>query len=169
MNTNITTQIKIKRLADWAKIPEYATDGSGCFDIWGLPSLYKGDIGIASSAEAFGLFETGLSIEIPKGYALMLYSRSGHGFNHGIKLANSVGVIDSDYRGEIMVKLSAQSSHPHGQDKLSDWYCDFYNGEKEPIKIAQGMIIPVPKITFQEVEELSETARGSGGFGSTGD
>lgn len=156
MNTNITTQIKIKRLTDWAKIPEYATDGSGCFDIWGAP-FSRPQIGTV-------IFKTGLSIEIPKGYALMLYSRSGHGFNHGIRLANCVGVIDSDYRGEINVAI--ECDRESSIYFLNDWIATSI--VQQPFKIAQGMIIPVPQITFQEVEELSETVRGSGGFGSTG-
>ena len=84
---------------------------------------------------------------------MMIYSRSGHGFNWGVRLANCVGVIDSDYRGEVKVKLQADG-------------CAMTVSKHD--RIAQAMIIPVPKVQFTEVEALSETVRGAGGFGSTG-
>lgn len=160
MNTNITPQIKIKRLTDWARIPEYATDGSGCFDLYGR--AVPPTSGMTDPKWAI-LFDIGISVEVPPGYVMMIYSRSGLGFNNDIRLSNCVGVIDSDYRGTIAVKLRADSNL--GGALLNDWA----HADSKPVRIAQGMIIPVPQITFQEVDELSETARGIGGFGSTGD
>ena len=85
---------------------------------------------------------------------MMVYSRSGHGFKNGIRLANGTGVIDSDYRGEVMVKM-----HNDGSTALL-----VTAGER----IAQAMIIPALQVELQVVDELSDTDRGSGGFGSTG-
>ena len=85
---------------------------------------------------------------------MMVYSRSGHGFKSGIRLANGTGVIDSDYRGEVMVKM-----HNDGSSAVL-----ITAGER----IAQAMIVPVSQVELTVVDELSDTARGSGGFGSTG-
>lgn len=140
------TNVKVKRLHPSAVIPAYATDGSGCFDITALECVgQKGNTAV---------YTTGLAFEVPQGKVLMIYSRSGHGFNRGIRLANCVGVIDSDYRGEVAVKLT--------RDNEGIWFPTA--GER----IAQGLIQDAPRVQFIEVEELSETARGTGGFGSTG-
>jgi len=138
--------INIKRLHPSAVIPTYATDGSGCFDITALEMVQQ------EGNTAF--YTTGLAFEVPPGKVLMLYSRSGHGFNRGIRLANCVGVIDSDYRGEVAVKLT--------RDNEGIWFPAA--GER----IAQGLIQDAQQVRFVEVQELSETARGTGGFGSTG-
>jgi dUTP pyrophosphatase len=139
--------IKIKLLNENAKVPTYATVGAACFDIYAASSctinaLDRRDI------------STGLSFEIPEGKALMIYSRSGHGFKNGVRLVNSVGVIDSDYRGEVKVALRNDSCKAFSV-QIGD-------------RIAQGMIIDVERNEFEVVEELSETDRGAGGFGSTG-
>lgn len=139
-------EVKIKKLSQDAILPRYATDGSGCFDLF-----YKEDY-----EEEFDLVlevSTGLSFEIPSGYVMLVFSRSGHGFKHDVRLSNCVGVIDSDYRGEVKVKL-------RGDDYNN---LDFKYGDA----VAQAMIVPVPKVSFIEVQTLSETARGEGGFGST--
>lgn len=100
------------------------------------------------------MFATGLSFEIPEGHVMMLYSRSGHGFKHGLRLVNGTGVIDSDYRGELMVKL-----HNDGvRSALIE------SGER----IAQAMIVPVEQAEFVFADSLSDTERGTGGLGSTG-
>lgn len=140
-------EVKIKKTHQNAKPPAYATPGAACFDLCSvntamvLPNLPK-------------TFGTGLSFEIPKDHALLIFSRSGHGFNHDVRLANCVGIIDSDYRGEVMVKMA----------------CDNTKGlfVREGERIAQGMIIPVNQVTFVEGGDLSVTERGAGGFGSTG-
>ena len=143
--------IKIKRLHERAMIPTFATEGAACFDLYAMIESNK-KVGIYKHIPA--IIRTGLSFEIPKGHAMMIYSRSGHGFNYDVRLSNCVGVIDSDYRGEVKVKLVADS----GQFAVS--YGD---------RIAQAMIIPVPAIEgFLASNELSETGRGDGGFGSTG-
>ena len=86
---------------------------------------------------------------------MMIYSRSGHGFKHGITLANSTGVIDADYRGEVCVKLRKSDLSIGNMPNVGE-------------RIAQAMIIPVEQVDFEEVDELSDTERGEGGFGSTG-
>lgn len=142
-------KVKVKKLHQDAIIPKPATDGAACFDLHALGDGAIGHIGNTLQ------FRTGLSFEIPQGYAMMIYSRSGHGFKNHVRLANCVGVIDSDYRGEVGVKLVADD----GGEKVS-----FQPGDR----IAQAMIIPVPMVGFEEVDELSSTERGVGGFGSTG-
>src|SRR5690606_29317518 len=103
------------------------------------------------------VIRTGLSFEIPEGHVMLIFSRSGHGFKNNIRLANCVGVIDADYRGEVMVKLT------HDR-RFGDFDFPVEPGDR----IAQVMVIPFPRVTFEEVEELSSTERGEGGFGSTG-
>lgn len=141
----------VKKLHDDVQLPEYATDGSNCFDIRAY-----GETGYDENGNA--VISTGLSFEIPPQHCLMVYSRSGQGFNHDVRLSNATGVIDSDYRGEIKVKLTADSEK--GQSYLDN----IQHGDR----IAQAMLIPVPHVTMVEVKELSETARGTGGFNSTG-
>ncbi len=139
-------KVKLRKLHPNAVIPTYATDGSGAFDLTAISRE------ITSSGIIYG---TGLSFDVPKGNALFVYSRSGHGFRNALRLANSVGVIDSDYRGEVMVKMV------YDGEGYADWP---YIGDR----IAQGIILKVPHIEFEEVEELSDTQRGVNGFGSSG-
>lgn len=155
-------KIKVKKLYEDAQLPEYATEGAGCFDIRAYVPDDVHPRGAVRAATGVGngdtvVFDTGLSFEIPKGHVMMIYSRSGHGFKNDVRLSNCVGVIDSDYRGELKVKLTG----------------DFNDGENPLLvfdgdRIAQGMVIPVKKIEFEEVRELSKTKRGGKGFGSTG-
>ena len=84
----MTLKLKVKRLTDTAKLPTYAHDGDACFDLYADEIDYKYSTFIVS---------TGLAVDIPEGYALMIYSRSGHGFNHDTRLANCVGVVDSSF------------------------------------------------------------------------
>ena len=142
-------RVKVKKLYPDAQLPTYATDGSAAFDIYAyMPGQ--------DQVHVFGCdtFETGLSFEIPEGHVMLIYSRSGHGFNHNVRLANSVGVIDSDYRAGVKVKM------------VADGYSQLFVSHGD--RIAQGIIMPYPKVEFEEVDELSETQRGTGGFGSTG-
>lgn len=149
--TENTLTVKVQKLVQEARLPEYATDGSGCFDIFAVmeetQSIYT-DMPVAIS--------TGLAFEIPEGHVMLIYSRSGHGFKNSVRLANCVGVIDSDYRGELKVKLAKDSEYA---STLNVTHGD---------RIAQGMIIPIPKVSFAETNLLSSTDRGEGGFGSTG-
>ncbi len=90
---------------------------------------------------------------------MLIFSRSGHGFNHNARLANCVGVIDSDYRGEVLVKLSMD-------DEFCDPETELYIRPGD--RIAQAMLVQVPRCEFEVVEQLTITERGAGGFGSTG-
>lgn len=141
----MTLTLKVKRLTDTAKLPTYAHDGDACFD------LYADEIDCKYS---MFIISTGIAVDIPQGYALMVYSRSGHGFNHDTRLANCVGVVDSSFKGELMVKLTCDRAMTYTPK----------HGER----IAQAMLIPVPVVTFEEVDSLSESDRGIGGFGSSG-
>lgn len=143
--------INVKKLHPDAKMPIYATHGAACFDLHAILVRYGRQV-VDTNKE----FRTGLSFEIPDGYAMLIFSRSGHGFKNDTRLANCVGVIDSDYRGEVLVKLTA--------DSRSDNLLYVHDGDR----IAQAMIIPIPRVQFTEANELSETVRGNGGFGSTG-
>lgn len=147
-------QVKVKKLHPDAIMPKYATDGSACFDLHAIDGNYV-------QHGCSRVFSTGLSFEIPPGHVMLVFSRSGHGFKNGVRLANCVGVIDADYRGEVMVKLTSDNHNPI----LSDDETLFVH---EGHRIAQAMIIPIPLVELVEVEELTRTERGTGGFGSTG-
>ena len=140
-------QVKIKRLNDNARIPEYASAGAAGADLYNA----GGDVVIASG-ESVGI-PTGIAVEIPEGYVGLVYARSGLACKEGLAPANKVGVIDSDYRGEIKVFLFNHS----GADRT------VAAGER----IAQLVIAPFLRCEFVE-GEMSETERGEGGFGSTG-
>lgn len=146
-------QIKIKKLHPDAVIPKYATAGAACFDLCAI--VPPGEAFVRYTEPA--LFATGLSFEIPQGHVMLIFSRSGHGFNADTRLANCVGVIDSDYRGEVMVKLT--------RDPRSVYVYPIRVAHGD--RIAQAMVVPYPRVEFIE-GDLSETQRGAGGFGSTG-
>jgi len=146
-------KLKVKKCREGAVIPQYATTGAACFD---LHAVIEDDIGEFVTDYYPGTFATGLQFEIPEGHVMMVYSRSGHGFKNDVRLANCVGVIDSDYRGELMVKLTNDSESYDG--------LQVNHGDR----IAQAMVIPVQQVRFEEVSELNDTERGTGGFGSTG-
>ena len=146
--------LQFKKLHPNAKLPTVATSGSACFDFYAIEGTYL-DQGFSVDVPL------GLACEVPPGFALLIFSRSGHGFKHGVSLRNAVGVIDSDYRGELKVAfhmelLDGSRSYPP--------QLHIYPGDR----IAQGMLIELPKVRLMEVDELSETERGAGGFGSTG-
>lgn len=138
--------VKVKRLRPEAIIPTYGTEDAACFDI---STTHAGMVDARGSA----IFDTGLAFEIPQKHVMLMFSRSGHAFNRDIRLANCVGVIDADYRGELKVKLTSDSNFSY----------PVYTGDR----IAQAMVLPIEQVTFIE-DELSETVRGEGGFGSTG-
>lgn len=142
-------KINIKKLTESAVIPTYGTEYSAGADLYA-------DIkeNVVIKAHETKLIKTGISLEIPEGYAGLIYARSGLASKKGLAPANKVGVIDADYRGEIMVALHNHST----EDK-----------EISPQeRIAQLVITPFLKVDFNEVDNLSETVRGEGGFGSTG-
>ncbi len=142
-------QLKFKKLLPDAVTPAYATLGSACFDLTAVRDgwPHKND------PHAW-IFPTGLAFEIPEGHVMLIFSRSGHGFGQAVRLSNCVGVIDSDYRGEVQVSLRADGEQPKRM-RTGD-------------RIAQAMIVPIPAVQLLEVDEISRTQRGAGGFGSTG-
>lgn len=141
--------VNIKKLDERAKIPTYGSDYSAGADLY---AVCDEDVVIKPNETV--LIHTYLSIEIPEGYGGFIYARSGLASKKGLAPANKVGVVDADYRGEVMVAL-----HNHGtvEQIVSD-------GER----IAQFVIAPFLKVEFCESNELTDTQRGTGGFGSTG-
>lgn len=142
-------QLNVKKINGEAILPTYGTEYSAGADLYAClentETINPGET---------KLIKTGLSMEIPVGYAGLIYARSGLASKKGLAPANKVGVIDSDYRGEVMVAL-----HNHGNvvQEVSP---------KE--RIAQLVITPFLKVEYNLVDELNETVRGEGGFGSTG-
>lgn len=154
-------QLPVQKLDPKAVIPQYATVGSACFDLF---AIEEASIGAHNTSQ---VLRTGLAFEVPKGWVMKIYSRSGHGFKHGARLANCVGIIDSDYRGEVMVKLSIDV------DKyVNGWPVTPSDANKLSIRpgdrIAQAMLERVEIVEFVQVSEVNKTERGNGGFGSTG-
>lgn len=145
-------RLGVKRLTDTAILPSFASAGAACFDLHADLKSEDGCEQIIFSYEH--IFRTGLAFDIPEGYALMVYSRSGHGFKNDVRLANCVGVIDSDYTGELKVKLTIDN----------DGSFTVNHGDR----IAQAMIIELRHVQLVEVDELKTTERGANGFGSTG-
>jgi dUTP pyrophosphatase len=126
-------KVKIKKLFPDVPTPAYATDGSGAFDIkaYILPNAEGERKPVDILFEKRKAFHTGLEFEIPKGYVMLLFSRSGHGFYFDTRLANCVGVIDSDYRGEVLVKLTQDFGHLEPKIMI-----------RHGMSIAQGIILP---------------------------
>lgn len=142
--------IKVKKLRKDALLPTYGTDGAACLDFKTSKEISRKDWEYEGDEYSY-VVETGLAFEIPKNHVMLIFSRSGHGFKHKCVLANSTGVIDSDYRGEVKIKLVTK--------RLFEI--------EEGGGVAQMIILPYPTITLTEVQELSDTTRGAGGFGST--
>jgi len=142
-------KIKIKKLHPKAVIPKYALDGDAGMDI----------VAVDKSCEGIDLvtYRTGLAFEIPKGYFMLIFPRSNIS-KKDLILSNSVGVLDSGYRGELLLKFKTTG----GKE------CGIGNEYQIGDRIGQIIIIPYPGIEFDEVNELSDTARGEGGFGSSG-
>lgn len=141
--------VNIKKLNSKAVVPTYGSLYSAGADLYACI-----DENVVINPHTTVLIKTGLSIEIPEGYAGLIYARSGLASKKGLAPANKVGVVDSDYRGEVMVAL-----HNH-----SDLPAEVESGER----VAQLVIAPFLKAEFNVVESLSDTDRGEGGFGSTG-
>ena len=142
-------KIKVKKLNPKAKLPTFSTPYAAGADLY---ALAEKDIVINPHQTVF--VTTGLSFEIPDGYAGLVYARSGLASKNNLAPANKVGVIDSDYRGEAFVAL-----HNHGQTPQT-----VSNGQR----IAQLIVTPIPFVEYEETTDLSQTARGAGGFGSSG-
>ncbi|MGN0487272.1 MAG: dUTP diphosphatase [Acutalibacteraceae bacterium] len=141
--------VKIKKLRDAAVVPSYGSACAAGADLYAAPQAPI-EIGAGETA----LIPTGLAMELPEGYAGLIYARSGLASKKGLAPANKVGVIDSDYRGEVLVAL-----HNHG--KVSQ---TVEPGER----IAQLIIAPYVTANFILSDSLGDTERGAGGFGSTG-
>ena len=141
--------IKVKKLRDGAHLPTYGTEEAAGADLY---ACVEEAVTIAPGQTAF--IPTGIALEVPKGCAGLIYARSGMACKRGLAPANKVGVVDSDYRGEIKVCLR----------NLSREEFVLNTGER----VAQLCIVPVELCGFEEVSELPETERGDGGFGSTG-
>ena len=141
-------KVRIKKLTDTARLPAYGSAWAAGAD------LYSDEDAFTVAPGETHLTHTGLSIEIPEGYGGFIYARSGLATKRGLAPANKVGVIDADYRGEIMVSLHNHSDKPQTVEA----------GER----VAQLVIAPFLKAEFEEADELSDTVRGKGGFGSTG-
>lgn len=141
--------LKIKKVKDNAEIPKYQTEGSSGMD---LCAAIDNTIIIPPLQRVF--IPTGIAIELPLGYEAQVRPRSGLSSKYGITLVNCVGTIDSDYRGEIIVPLI----------NLSDSAYSIQPGER----IAQMVISKYERVGIKEVNELSQSGRGAGGFGSTG-
>lgn len=146
-------ELKVEPLRVGAKVPEYKTDGAAGLDLCYCPDT-EPNAPIVIYDMGAHLVPTGLRVEIPKGYVGKLYIRSGLAKNDHLTLANGVGIIDSDYRGEVMVMLSNQGMS----------HVTLKAGER----IAQLIIERVPSVSIKVTSQLSETERGEGGFGSTG-
>ena len=142
-------KVNFKKLNENAVKPTYGTEFSAGADLYACEG---GEVAINPGETK--LIHTGLSLEIPDGYAGLIYARSGIATKRGLAPANKVGVIDSDYRGEIMVSLYNHSDAPQ---TIAD-------GER----IAQLVITPFLKVEYNESDTLTDTVRGEGGFGSTG-
>lgn len=141
--------IKVKKLRKNAILPTYGSAEAAGADLY---ACLETDVTIGPGKTAF--IPTGLAMELPKGCAGLIYARSGLACKRGLAPANKVGVIDSDYRGEFIVAL-----HNHGQEPQT-----VANGER----IAQLIITPVLTPAYEETDQLTDTSRGVGGFGSTG-
>lgn len=141
--------IRVKKLREGAMMPTYGTSEAAGADLY---ACLEQTVTVAPGETAF--IPTGLAIEVPRGCAGLVYARSGLACKKGLAPANKVGVIDSDYRGEVMVAL-----YNHGKQPQT-----VSSGDR----IAQLLITPVLQPAYEMAEELSDTSRGEGGFGSTG-
>lgn len=155
---DIEMQVKIKKLHKDAVIPSYAKHGDAGMDLVATSKSYDDHGNV--------VYGTGLAFEIPKGYAGFLFPRSSN-TKKDLILGNSVGVIDSGYRGEVVLKFKASSLRfEHDGKVLSDEFPQ--NIYDVGDRIGQIIIMPYPKVNFIEVDELSDSERGQGGFGSSG-
>ena len=141
--------VNIKKLYEDSIVPTKGTEKAGGFDLYAhvVNKVYI-------PAHSTVMVKTGVAMEVPDDALGGIFPRSGLATKHGLRLANCVGVIDSDYRGEIIVALHNDTDIPR---KIN-------NGDR----IAQLIFIPILNVSFNEVDQLSETDRGDGGFGSTG-
>lgn len=145
----LKVQVRLKKLNQNAIIPTYGTEFSAGADLYACM-----DSPVTIKPGETYLIKTGIAVEIPVGYAGLIYARSGLASKKGLAPANKVGVVDSDYRGEIMVALHNHSTSEASVDP----------GER----VAQMVVTPYLRADYVPVAELDDTERGAGGFGSTG-
>jgi len=143
------TKILIKKLSKTAIVPKYETQGASGVDI---SANINEDLTLATNESI--LVPTGIAVSIPQGFEIQIRPRSGLAAKKGISVLNTPGTIDADYRGEIKVILINHGNEPFV----------IRNGDR----IAQMVVCPIVQAKFEQVDELSDTERGSGGFGSTG-
>ena len=141
--------IRVKRISENAILPTYGSAEAAGADLYACL-----DTSVTIEPGETAWIGTGIALEVPKGCAGLVFARSSMGAKRGLAPANKVGVIDSDYRGEIRVVLLNHSKQPQTVE----------HGER----VAQFLVTPVLTPVYQEVDELTETTRGTGGFGSTG-
>jgi dUTP pyrophosphatase len=150
-------RVKIKKIGEKVKTPEYSTDGAAGIDFYahGIRYVYQ------ESKHQYSLdklkyleYNTGIAVEIPIGFVGLMFPRSSI-TNKDLFLGNAVGVIDSDYRGEITFRFKRTDQFTTDEYKIGE-------------KIGQLVIVPAPKVVLEEVNELSDTVRSLGGYGSTG-
>jgi|TARA_R110001583_G_scaffold8195_5_gene39612 dUTP pyrophosphatase len=136
-------KVKIKKLSPEARVPKYAKPGDACMDLYA----------VGHTMDEYGnqVYDTQIAIEIPEGYVGLVFPRSSVS-KTTLALRNAVGVIDSGYRGSIILKYNGDTTRSYSEGD----------------RVGQIMILPYPQIEFEEVNELSDSERGSGGFGSTG-
>lgn len=143
----MSVNVRFKKLDPKAQAPTYGSPSAAGADLYALE-------GAVLQAGETVLIHTGIAMEIPEGYAGLIYARSGLATKRGLAPANKVGVIDADYRGEIMVSLH---NHSCTEQRIDE-------GER----IAQLVVTPFLRVEFSPADDLSDTSRGTGGFGSTG-
>lgn len=142
-------EIAVKKLDERAVLPTYGSEAAAGADLYAVA-----DEEIVFAPRETKFVRTGLAMEIPEGYAGLIYARSGLACKRGLAPANKVGVVDADYRGEVMVALH---NHSAVEQRIAP-------GER----IAQIVVAPFLRANFTQTDELKETVRGEGGFGSTG-
>lgn len=165
-------EVKIKKIHENAVIPSYSKDGDAALDLTATSKEYDSDGNV--------VYGVGLAFEIPKGYVGLLFPRSSNA-KKDLLLSNSVGILDSGYRGEVMfkfkqsfrivdfftlikIRLGFKKSKFYKKVSCTNLSNNYNIGDR----IGQIIILPYPQIEFKEVEELTETERGKGGYGSTG-
>ena len=141
--------VRVKKLSPDAQLPERGTEFAAGADLRALS-----DAAVTILPGESVMLPTGLAFEIPEGYVGLIFARSSLGTKRGLAPANKVGVIDSDYRGEVKVCLHNHSAQPQVIEPAE--------------RVAQLVIVPFLPAQYEEAEELSDTVRGEGGFGSTG-
>lgn len=142
-------EVKIKKLHEKAVVPVYSTEGAAGMDLTAVDITTE----IGEDGVPMLVYHTGISMEIPEGHVGLIFPRSSIA-KTSLVLTNSVGVIDSDYRGEIMLKFKLNTNTSGAVYRPED-------------RVAQMIIVPYPKVTFEVTEELTKTERGEGGYGST--